>query len=97
MSSNPLHDAARHDRGFLGSGGEDPAESAEREGHFEWPTASCCGEPRVVPDVDRCYDHAKCCTAWSDRPRGDDPFGFPLCGEPADDSALCPAHKVRAT
>lgn len=75
MSINPLHDAARHDRGFLGSGGEDPAERADREGLFDWPTASCCGEPRVTPDVDRCYDHA-------------------YCGEPADDSQLCPAHKA---
>jgi hypothetical protein len=24
-----------------------------------WPTASCCGEPRVSRDVDACYDHAK--------------------------------------
>jgi hypothetical protein len=26
-----------------------------------WPFASCCGEPRVTPAVDRCYDHAKVC------------------------------------
>ncbi|MBJ7469689.1 MAG: hypothetical protein JHD16_00225 [Solirubrobacteraceae bacterium] len=26
-----------------------------------WPTSSCCGEPRVTPAVDRCYDHATAC------------------------------------
>jgi hypothetical protein len=26
-----------------------------------WPTASCCGEPRVTPEVDCCYDHARAC------------------------------------
>jgi hypothetical protein len=27
-----------------------------------WPTASCCGEPRVTQDIDACYDHAKRCS-----------------------------------
>lgn len=26
------------------------------------PNASCCGQPRVTPRVDRCYDCAKVCT-----------------------------------
>lgn len=41
-----------------------------------WPTASCCGEPRVTKDVDRCYDHAKVCQQGA-------------CTEPSEDG-MCP-------
>ncbi len=41
----------------------------------DWPTATCCGEPRVTRDVDACYDHAKVC--WT-------------CDEPSVDG-ICPA------
>jgi hypothetical protein len=43
-----------------------------------WPTASCCGEPRVTRHVDRCYDHAKVCAT---------------CDEPSEDG-VCPACQL---
>lgn len=44
-----------------------------------WPTASCCGEPRVTRHVDRCYDHAKVCAT---------------CDEPSE-NGVCPACQLR--
>jgi hypothetical protein len=41
----------------------------------DWPSASCCGEPRVSKSVDRCYDCADVCTT---------------CGGPAA-GKFCPA------
>lgn len=37
-------------------------------GSEPWPTASCCGEPRVSREVDACYDHAKLCAGCRTNP-----------------------------
>lgn len=42
----------------------------------DWPTASCCGEPRVIESLDVCYDHARCCE---------------VCDGPAIER-VCPGH-----
>jgi hypothetical protein len=47
------------------------ARTGEADAVNTWPTASCCGEPRVTPLVDACYDHAKLCACCRIEPSVD--------------------------